>query len=205
MKKNCPGNPFCDSLDPETRKILCKHATISFQMPKQIQTEHSDYQLEIIAKGVLVKYTLYEDGSQESIEVLGEGDIVNEHLLLWGNPSLKSSPLMVGPNHTDFQTMALTKVTKCIYPIEVIRTLFDENKPFSQTLLQNLANHLLKLQKNVMKARTLGGIEKIEITYRVLENLDVDMKLITQEDLALIAGVSRNTVVRALKKIHQET
>lgn len=204
MKKNCPGNPFCDSLDPETRKTLCKHATISFQMPKQIQTEHSDDQLEIIAKGVLLKFTLFEDGSQESTDMLREGDIINEHLLLWGNPSLNSPHLIGGPNHTDFQTMSLTKVTKCNYPMEVIRTLFDENKPFSQALLQNVAKHLLRLQINAMKARTLGGIEKVEITYRVLENLDVDMKHITQEDLAFITGVSRNTVVRALKKIHEE-
>lgn len=202
MKKNCPGNPFCDSLDPETRQALCKHATISFQMPKQVQTEHSDDQLEIVAKGVLLKFTLSEDGSQKNIDVLREGEIINDYLLLWGNPSLDYPDSFGSYNYADIQTMALTKVTKCIYPIEVIRTFFDESKPFSQALLQNLANHLLKLQIIAMRARTLSGIEKVETTYHVLEDFGVDMKYITQEDLTLITGVSRNTVVRTLRKIH---
>lgn len=203
MKRSCPGNPFCDSLDKDTRALLCKHSTVSYQMPKQIQTEQSEEQLEIVAKGVLLKFTLFEDGSQESIDVLSEGEIISEHLLLWGNPTLNSPHLMGSPNYNDFQTMALTHVTKCIYPIGVVRKLFDENKQFSQALLRNLSQHLLRIQINAMKVRTLGGIEKVEFVYHVLENLGVDMIHITQEELAMITGVSRNTIVRALKKIHE--
>lgn len=204
MKKCCPGGPFCNLLDPETREYLCKHATISYLMPKQIQTKQSYDQLEVIAKGALLKYTLFEDGSEESLDVLSEGEIINEHLLLWGHSSLKSPHLLGNSPNMEFQTMALTKVTICNYPIGVIQTLFDENREFSKALLQSISQHLLRLQINAMKVRTLTGIEKVQFVYKVLKNLDVDMELITQEDLALIIGVSRNTIVRALKTIQDK-
>jgi CRP-like cAMP-binding protein len=201
MKKSCPNSPFCNLLDPPTRDLLCSHATLSYLSPKQIQTNRSEDQLEIIAKGALLKYTLFEDGSEESIDVLSEGDIIGEHLLLWGNNSIKSPHLVGGPHYSEFQIMALTEVVICNYPIDLIQTLFDENREFSKAILQTISQHLLRLQINAMKVRTLNGTEKVEFTYKVLKNLGIDMSLITQEELALIIGVSRNTIARALKAI----
>ena len=201
MKKCCPNSPFCKLLDPTTKALLCRHSTISYLNPKQIQTHQSEEQLEIIAKGALLKYTLFEDGSQESIDVLSEGDIIGEHLLLSGNSSLETPHLIGGPHYYEFQTMALTEVTICTYPIDLVRTLFDENREFSKAIIQTISQHLLRLQINAMKVRTLNGTEKVEFVYRVLQNLGINMSLITQEELALICGVSRNTIVRALKTI----
>jgi CRP-like cAMP-binding protein len=201
MKKGCPNSPFCNLLDPSTKEMLCRSATISYLSPKQVQTHQSEDQLEVIAKGALLKYTQFEDGSQESIDVLSEGDVIGEHLLLLGNPAFQSPHLMEGPNYSDFQTMALTDVTLCTYPIDIIRTLFDENREFSKAIIQTISQHVLRLQINAMKVRTLNGTEKVEFVYKVLKNLGVNMSLITQEELALIVGVSRNTIVRALKII----
>lgn len=200
MKKHCKISPFCDLLDCETRKLICRHATVSFRMPKQIQTLQSEDQLEIVTEGVLLKYTLFEDGSQESFDIISEGEFINKHLLL-GDKPLKTPHLIESQNNFEFRTMPLTKVTICNLPIDLVRTLFIENHQFSKAILQTISQHLLRFQINALKIRTLNCNERVEFAYKVLKNLKVDIKSLTQEELALIVGVSRNTIVRALKKI----
>lgn len=188
--KKCAGNPFCSSLDPETRELLCTNVTVTYQKPKQIQTNQWNEQLEIIAEGVLLKYTLLEDGSQKSIELVKSGGLLGEHLLF------------DNIEYPDYHTMALTDVKKCNYPIKVIERLFNENRNFAQILTQNLTKHLASNHKFWVEMHSRSGVEKVEYVYQLLERLDVDMSVITQEDLALIAGVSRVTVVRAMKTIY---
>lgn len=189
MNISCKGNPFCNSLNTQTRNILCKHVTVTYQTPKQIQSNQWKEQLEIIAEGVLLKYTLLEDGSQKCIELVKEGGLLGEH------------QLFKNVEYPYYHTMALTTVKKCIYPIEIIEKLFEENKLFAQVLLKSLSEHLANIATHSVKMHSKNGTEKIEYVYELLQDLGVDMTLITQEDLALIAGVSRITVARAMKHI----
>lgn len=203
MKKNCTGSPFCALLDPKTRELLCRHATMTYLMPKQIQTQHSQDQLEIVAEGALLKYMLFEDGSQESIDIISDGEIIGEHILLGDSPKLDTPHLLEteNPNYFEYQTLALTKVTICNYPIDLVRTLFTENQQFARAILQSISQRLLRYQINEMKIRSFSGHERVEYAFKVLKNLNVDIKTLTQEELVLIIGVSRNTLVRALKTI----
>lgn len=189
MKKNCTGNPFCSSLDANTLDLLCRNVTVTYQKPKQIQSNQWNEQLEIIAEGVLLKYTLLEDGSQRSIELVKSGGLLGEHLLF------------DNIDYPDYHTMALTDVKKCNYPIKVIESLFKENRNFAQVLTQTLTKHLASNHKFWVEIHSRSGVEKVEYVYQLLQSLNVDMSNITQEDLALIAGVSRVTVVRAMKTI----
>jgi CRP-like cAMP-binding protein len=192
MKKSCKGNPFCKNLDEVTRENLCKHVTVSYQMPKQIQSYQADEmirQFEIVSEGVLLKYTLLEDGTQQSIEIVKEGGLLGEHLLFENH------------DYPDYFTMALSKVRKCNYPIKVIQNLFDENKNFARVLTQSLTKHLSRNHVFWIDLHSLRGEEKVQYVYSYLEKLGCDMKVITQEDIALIAGVSRITVARAMKRI----
>lgn len=190
MDQRCIGNPFCSSLSDETRELLCKNVTVSFQLPKQIQTNQWGNQLEIIAEGVLLKYTLLEDGTQKGIEIIRNGGLLGEHKLF--------SKL----DYPDYHTMALTKVKKCHYPIDIIEKLFNENKDFAKVLTFSLSKHLAANHRFWVEMHSRNGIEKVEYVFRMLEELEVDMNNITQEDLALIAGVSRITVAKAMKQIY---
>lgn len=149
---------------------------------------HGNFQ--IIAEGVLLKYTLLEDGTQKSIEMLKSGDLLGEHLLF---DNLE---------YPDYSTMALTEVRICNYPIKIIRKLFNENRQFAFALTQSLTKHVTKNHVFWVKLHSLNGAEKVEFLYNLLRDLNVNLQLITQEDLALIAGVSRITVARAMKQIN---
>ncbi|HHY59039.1 MAG TPA: Crp/Fnr family transcriptional regulator [Clostridia bacterium] len=190
MVKNCDQqNPFCRLLDASTREQLCEQATVVNQEPKQIQLNQGAQQLEIIAKGVLVTFTILEDGSQKSIELVREGDILGTHLL------------SRNIDYPDYYTMALTHVQKCIFPLKVVRRLFDENRQFAQVLLQNISKRHAKNSIFWMTMYAKNSEEKVKYIYELLQNEHVDMTRITQEDLALLAGVSRISVARAMKCI----
>lgn len=190
MKTGCAENPFCCSLDPETRKLLCQHVTVTYQTPKQITNYQSHGNFQIVAKGVLLKYTLLEDGTEKSIEILRSGELLGQHLLF---DNLE---------YPDYSTMALTEVKTCNYPISIIKKLFNENRRFAFALTQSLTKNVTQNQVFWVKLHSLNGAEKVEFLFKLLRDLGVDLKLITQEELALMAGVSRITVARAMKQIN---
>lgn len=190
MKTGCAENPFCCSLDPETRKLLCQHVTVTYLTPKQVTNYQSHGNFQIVAEGVLLKYTLLEDGTEKSIEILRPGELLGEHLLF---DNLE---------YPDYSTLALTEVKICNYPITIIRKLFNQNRQFAFALTQSLTKHVTQNQVFWVKFHSLNGAEKVEFLYRFLRDLDVNLNLITQEDLALMAGVSRITVARAMKNIN---
>lgn len=190
MKNRCTKNSFCNTLDPETKKLLCQHVTVTYQTPKQITNYLSQGNFQIVAEGVLLKYTLLEDGTQKSIEIIKAGELLGEHLLF---DNLQ---------YPDYSTMALTDVKICNYPIKIIKQLFNENRQFAYALTQSLTKHVTKNHVFWVQLHSLSGAEKVEYLYNMLKELNVNLQLITQEDLALIAGVSRITVARAMKNIN---
>ncbi|KTE92057.1 Crp/Fnr family transcriptional regulator [Desulfitobacterium hafniense] len=192
MKKQCAGNPFCDALDPETRAYLCEHSTLIVQMPKQMQsTDQGNPHLELIIKGVLFTFNLHEDGTQEFIHLIKKGDVLGTRQLF---ESLRIP---------EYNMMTLTEVHKCSIPLKVAETLYKENRVFAQALMENLLDMMNNLTRWV-SMRSRNGTEKVQKVYELLQDLDTDMTMITQEDLALIAGVSRITVARAMKEIYKK-
>lgn len=192
MKKQCKGSPFCDSLDAKTRDFLCEHSTLIYQMPKQIQSaDQKNNDLEIIVEGVLFTFSLLENGTQEFIHLIRKGDVLGTRLLF------------DKISCTVYNTMTLTEVQKCSIPIKVVEKLFNENRQFSQALMENLLSMTNNLTRWV-SMRSKNGVEKVKNVYELLKELDIDMNTITQEDLALIAGVSRITVARSMKDIYKK-
>jgi CRP-like cAMP-binding protein len=189
MPKNCCGNPFCDSLDPQTRKLLCENVTITYQKAKQSSTEHGQEQIEIIAEGTLLTFTLLEDGAQSSIEIIKCGDILGTHLFAHSS------------DYPEYHTLALTDIKKCNIPLKVVETLFQENRDFARMLLQNLSQRHTRNSLHWVMMHSKSGDEKVKFIYELLKSSNVEMTNITQEELAFITGVSRITVARAMKNI----
>lgn len=193
MKNQCMNNPFCNSLDSQTRQLICEHAAITFQKLKQMQAVNQGSEnFEIIIEGVLLTFTLLEDGTQESIQLVKSGDILGTHLLF----EKLQSPVT--------HTMSLTEVKRCNLPVRFIESLFHENRQFAQALMKNLTLDHASSLSNWVYLRSKNGPEKVAYIYKLLQKLNVDMNFITQEDLALIAGVSRITVARAMKDIYKK-
>lgn len=191
MPKNCCGNTFCDSLDSQTRKILCENVTITYQRAKQYSSEHGQEQIEIIAEGTLLIFTLLEDGNQSSIELIKSGDILGTHLFSHSH------------DYPEYHTLALTDIKKCNIPLKVVETLFQENSHFARMLLQNLSQRHTRNSLHWVKMQSKSGEEKVKFIYDLLKSIDVDMSLITQEEIAFIAGVSRITVARAMRTLYR--
>lgn len=191
VKKNCKGNPFCLLLDNQIREQLCEHAVVTYQEPKQIRYYQGNEQLEIIAEGLLVSFAVLENGSQKAIELVQKGDLLGTHLL---------------SKHIDYpyyHTMALTPIKMCSFPVIVIKKLFDRERQFAQILLQSISQRHAKNSIFWLNMYSKNSEDKVKYIYELLQAEKVDLTMITQEDLALLAGVSRISVARALKTIYK--
>lgn len=190
MDHPCICNPFCSALDIDTRQELCRHVIVTSQKPKEFTSSHGHEQIEIIAEGIMLMFTLSEDGDQQSVEVVRPGDLVGTHHFARKK------------DYPECHMLSLTYVKKCIFPVSVIEHLFQENHAFAYTLLQNIADRHVRNSMHWVKMHAMKSDEKVVYIYRLLEGEGVDMTRITQDDLALISGVSRISVARAMKKIY---
>lgn len=192
MKNQCAGSFFCNKLTPEARAFLCEHSTSIIQMPRQIQSSYQrNPRLEIIVKGALFSFNYNEDGSQEFIHLIKEGDV------------LGARQLFDQLNIPEYNMMTLTEVHKCSIPIKFAKQLYHENREFAQALMESMLEMMSSLTQWV-SMRSKNGTEKVQRVYELFQDLHIDMSAITQEDLALVAGVSRITVARAIKDIYKK-
>lgn len=191
--KECANNSFCRSLEPKIREALCAKATLTYLKSKQtLMVNPGKDNFEILVKGIEFAFTVLEDGSQEGIQLLKSGDTLGTHLLF------ERLPFPVT------HILTLTNVTRCNFPIQFIEDFFHNNREFAQALMKNLTlDHAANLS-NWVHMHSKSGPEKVAHIYKKLQKLDVDMNSITQEDLALIAGVSRITVARSMKDMYKK-
>ncbi len=188
MGEKCCGNPFCEFLDQETKSWLCDHITVTYETPKQIQQNRWNRQLEVVTEGVLVKYMVLQNGGLQFVEILGPGSILGEHNLF----KVRDYP--------EYETIALTKVGRCHLPIQIAEQIYNENKEFAKVLVNSLISQRNQNHTFRLNLQSKNNTEKIEFILSFLSNLGVEEHNITQDILALILGISRVTVSRALHK-----
>lgn len=191
--KECAGNPFCLSLRPKLREALCAKATLTYQKAKQTQMINSAMPiLRLSLKGSSFLLLSWKMAPKRGFSCLKAG-IFSGHIFLFERLPFPVTHLL-----------ALTDVTRCNFPIYFIEDFFHDNRDFAKALMKNLTlDHAANLS-NWVHMHSKNGPEKVAYVYKKLQKLDVDMNSITQEDLALIAGVSRITVARSMKDIYRK-
>tara|TARA_B100001029_G_scaffold22068_1_gene14952 strand:+ start:157 stop:837 length:681 start_codon:yes stop_codon:yes gene_type:complete len=186
---------FSDLSDSDLKKISKKMISRLYEKGKMILLEQSQGEtFFIIISGVVKVTRLSDDGREVILAILGESDFFGEMSLLDGEGR---SANIVANEQSEVVTLSRSDFLDCLqkYPKIAI------------ALLEELAVRLRKSDQHIESLSLSDSEQRIGITLiRLAEELgtikqgDVNVKnLPYQQDIANMAGTSRETVSRTLK------
>ena len=186
---------FSDLSDSDLKKISEKMISRLYEKGKMILLEQSQGEtFFIIISGVVKVTRLSDDGREVILAILGESDFFGEMSLLDGEGR---SANIVANEESEVVTLSRSDFLDCLqkYPKIAI------------ALLEELAVRLRKSDQHIESLSLSDSEQRIGITLiRLAEELgtikqgDVNVKnLPYQQDIANMAGTSRETVSRTLK------
>tara|TARA_Y100000817_G_scaffold259869_1_gene213916 strand:+ start:705 stop:1385 length:681 start_codon:yes stop_codon:yes gene_type:complete len=186
---------FSDLSDSDLKKISEKMISRLYEKGKMILLEQSQGEtFFIIISGVVKVTRLSDDGREVILAILGESDFFGEMSLLDGEGR---SANIVANEQSEVVTLSRSDFLDCLqkYPKIAI------------ALLEELAVRLRKSDQHIESLSLSDSEQRIGITLiRLAEELgtikqgDVNVKnLPYQQDIANMAGTSRETVSRTLK------
>ncbi len=191
---------FSDLSDSDLEKISSKMISRIYEKGKMILLEESEGETFFIILSGVVKVTrLSDDGREVILAILGESDFFGEMSLLDGEGR---SANIVANERSEVVTLSRRDFLDCLqkYPKIAI------------ALLEELAVRLRKSDQHIESLSLSDSEQRIGITLiRLAEELgtikqgDVNVKnLPFQQDLANMAGTSRETVSRTLKLLESK-
>ncbi len=186
---------FSDLSDSDLKKISEKMISRLYEKGKMILLEQSQGEtFFIIISGVVKVTRLSDDGREVILAILGESDFFGEMSLLDGEGR---SANIVANEQSEVVTLSRSDFLDCLqkYPKIAI------------ALLEELAVRLRKSDQHIESLSLSDSEQRIGVTLiRLAEELgtikqgDVNIKnLPYQQDIANMAGTSRETVSRTLK------
>ena len=186
---------FSDLSDSDLKKISEKMISRFYEKGKMILLEQSQGEtFFIIISGVVKVTRLSDDGREVILAILGESDFFGEMSLLDGEGR---SANIVANEESEVVTLSRSDFLDCLqkYPKIAI------------ALLEELAVRLRKSDQHIESLSLSDSEQRIGVTLiRLAEELgtikqgDVNVKnLPYQQDIANMAGTSRETVSRTLK------
>ena len=186
---------FSDLSDSDLKKISEKMISRLYEKGKMILLEQSQGEtFFIIISGVVKVTRLSDDGREVILAILGESDFFGEMSLLDGEGR---SANIVANEESEVVTLSRSDFLDCLqkYPKIAI------------ALLEELAVRLRKSDQHIESLSLSDSEQRIGVTLiRLAEELgtikqgDVNVKnLPYQQDIANMAGTSRETVSRTLK------
>ena len=191
---------FSDLSDSDLEKISSKMISRIYEKGKMILLEESEGETFFIILSGVVKVTrLSDDGREVILAILGESDFFGEMSLLDGEGR---SANIVANEKSEVVTLSRRDFLDCLqkYPKIAI------------ALLEELAVRLRKSDQHIESLSLSDSEQRIGITLiRLAEELgtikqgDCNVKnLPFQQDLANMAGTSRETVSRTLKLLESK-
>ena len=183
--ETCPGTPFCNSLNEDTRRILCQ-AAIRVEVPrKTLVFANYKSHLEIVQRGLIAYFHLANSVSSTPHLVAGTGDVL-------GIPGL------VDDKDWSAQMEHPILTVKCMIPHDAIRTLFEEDAQFVRALLQKFCPFAVRVAQYTYVMHTQTAKQRLAHLAELLQSFSISMSELTHEQLALLTGLSRSTVTRTL-------
>jgi len=188
--RNC-HNKFCGSLQCSTKLALCgSRLSVRYKSRQTIQVPVGD-QLMLLKKGAVITLMTRPDGRQKGIEYLGEGDIIGLGYLF--TQSNEPDAVMV---------YTKTPVEVCLFPARLIEQLCQSCIDLSERIVRDLSRRFHSLVKHIEHVSLDTSEEKVSYLLGCLGHCDTKdyrrQLTLTHEELALLAGLNRVTVTRAI-------
>lgn len=197
-EQTCAGNPFCNALSRQTRKLLCANrSALCYKRRTEIAFSPEDQrQVLLLRRGEIITFRERYNGRQKGIECLKPGDIVGiSRVFGCRGPA---SPLNL-----------YVKVSAefCVLPLDVFQKFAAERADFASAVITHVAARFSLIINQLEHISLDSSQEKILYTLGTL-SLDGSSSLdlpavpsVTHRELAILAGVNRITATRVLEHL----
>lgn len=179
--KNCT-NPFCNSLKEELKSLLCRNKV---RLNLNIKTEYifdfNDNNLLLVNKGKILTIRNRISGQRKGIELLTDGAL------------LGITSLFTQKDYT-ISMIPIEKTECCSFSKSTLISLCKQNGELTLLLLKELTKRFNLIIQDSEHISLDNSQEKIDYV------LNKDIKNLTLEEVALLAGLHRVTVSNILSK-----
>ncbi len=191
LQPSCTGctNVFCRSLSPDSRKLLLaasKRINFSAQIEKPFYFE--DQQIIILEKGALIGYRSDVNLRLQSVDLLQPGDL------------LGIANLFSQSEREAFSIKALIDSFGCSLPIQIMEQLIVERPDIAKATICQYSSRYSRVVDSFINKTNALSEERVIYALNLLKKLNV--KKITHENLALLSGMNRVTVTKALHHLY---
>lgn len=183
-------NPFCSSLDRVTSHKLCKkciHFTLNAK--QELVFNDPSHKYAIIRSGLIISIFLTEEGKQKSMEIFEPGSF------------LRMNDLYSQESEEYLYLVALTPAELCLFSNTLFNELFKENQGFANVVLEATNFRLKSNIRYLLHMKSGSSEDRVNYILDLLQGAGIDNALLTHENIALLTGLNRVTVTRALKNI----
>ena len=174
------NNPFCNALNTDLRSVLCSH---KLKLKLNIKTEYlfdfNDNNILLINTGRILTVRRRASGQGKGIELLGPGSM------------LGITGLFTEKNY-NLSLIPIVKTECCSFSKTFFLDLCKNNPEFSFLILQQSIKRFNSLIQDSEHISLDNSQEKINYI------LNKNIKDLTHEEIALLAGIHRVTVSNIL-------
>lgn len=187
---SCAGctNSFCRSLGEASRKRLFESKIwVTYSNKDEQPFFLENRQILILETGAIIGYRSNVDVKMQSVTLVQPGDLL-------GIVSLFSDS-----NRESFSISPLIDSAGCMISLRTMEKLILEDPELCTATIRQYSNRYSRVVDSFMN-KTLGSSEQ-RVEYALAQLKDIGIKYVTHENLALLSGLNRVTVTKALGHI----
>ena len=184
-------NPFCQSLCERSRKRIFEAKTWVTYSSKEDQPFFlENRQILILEQGAIIAYRSNVDVKMQSITLVRPGDLLG----IVGMFSNKQ--------RDHFSIAPLADSAGCMLPLRVMEQLVQEEPDICVAVMRQYSDRYSRVVDGFIN-KTMGTSEQ-RVEYSLQSLREIGIQYVTHEHLALLSGLNRVTVTRALGRIYRK-
>lgn len=187
---NCT-NPFCRSLSEHSRKRIFDAKTwVTYSSKNDQPFFLENRQILILEQGAIIGYRSNIDVKMQSIALIRPGDLLGIVSLFAENIR---DPFSIAP---------LTDSAGCMLPLQTMEELIVEEPDICIATMQQYSSRYSRVIDGFIN-KTMGTSEQ-RVEYSLQNLHEIGIHYVTHEHLALLSGLNRVTVTKALGRIYRK-
>lgn len=192
-------NPFCKSLNEQTRCKLCAASRQLFvKRGAIVPSAEFSSEILIVKSGVIATVLLTESGKTQGCFLGHRGYVVNI-IRVAGSTERYSA------GYTDSHFgYVFTDAHLCAIQLEIVRECFREDSDFAWKILIELTNRSKDFLESLTLVSEMSGAEKVAWLLDELEGAGVNLTAVTHETIGRVLNMNRVSVSRVMASALEE-
>ena len=192
-------NPFCKSLNEQTRCKLCAESRqLLIRRGAAIPMTDILSEVLVVKSGVVGAVLSTENGKTQGVFLAQKGYVANLVRIVGDTKRYD-----VSFNESQFGC-AFTDMRACAIRIDAIRRCFRDDPDFAWTMLCEFSDRCKDVMKSLALLTEMSGTDKVAWLLDELEGMGVDLTSVTHETIGRVLNMNRVSVTRVMPSVMEQ-